>query len=120
MSVLSPILRLAQDNTLLFWCPGCNECHGVKVGDGPGPRWAWNTDPTKPTFTPSILVRSGHYMPDHKGECWCDYNKLYPEDLGGYKCSVCHSFIQEGSIIFLDDCTHTLRGQTVPLPEWTN
>jgi hypothetical protein len=59
-------------------------------------------------------------MPDHKGECWCDYNKLYPEDLGGYKCSVCHSFIQEGSIIFLDDCTHTLRGQTVPLPEWTN
>ena len=30
---------------------------------------------------------------------------------------VCHSFIRNGMIQFLDDCTHPLKGQTVELPE---
>ncbi len=29
----------------------------------------------------------------------------------------CHSFIEKGKIRFLPDCTHSLAGQTVDLPE---
>jgi hypothetical protein len=28
----------------------------------------------------------------------------------------CHSFVVDGQIQFLGDCTHKLAGQTVPLP----
>jgi hypothetical protein len=31
---------------------------------------------------------------------------------------VCHSFVSEGVIQFLDDCTHSLVGQSVELPPW--
>jgi hypothetical protein len=29
---------------------------------------------------------------------------------------ICHTFIKAGMIEFLGDCTHKLKGQTVPLP----
>jgi hypothetical protein len=31
---------------------------------------------------------------------------------------VCHSFVTDGKIQFLSDCTHALAGQTVALPDW--
>jgi hypothetical protein len=31
---------------------------------------------------------------------------------------ICHSFITDGRIQFLGDCTHRLAGQTVPIPDW--
>jgi len=31
--------------------------------------------------------------------------------------NICHSFIRDGKIQFLGDCTHALAGQTVDLPE---
>lgn len=33
------------------------------------------------------------------------------------KTHVCHSFIRDGRIEFLSDCTHALAGQTVDLPD---
>jgi hypothetical protein len=30
----------------------------------------------------------------------------------------CHSFVTDGRIQFLGDCTHHPVGQTVPLPPW--
>jgi hypothetical protein len=30
----------------------------------------------------------------------------------------CHSFVTDGKIQFLPDCYHSLKGQTVELPEW--
>ena len=32
--------------------------------------------------------------------------------------TVCHSFVTDGRIQFLGDCTHSLAGQTVDLPEF--
>lgn len=32
--------------------------------------------------------------------------------------SVCHYFLRNGQIQYLGDCTHAMRGQTVPLPAW--
>jgi len=77
-----------------FWCPGCDENHA------PTASWTFNGDYEKPTFSPSILVRA----PD-------------PDNPGKYV-RVCHSFVKDGQIQFLSDCTHKLAGQTVDLPEY--
>jgi hypothetical protein len=98
MSQLSPILRDTTDNGLMFWCPGCDMPHRIQHGSGQGPRWGWNGDANRPTFTPSVLLRW------HEGEARTP------------KC--CHSFVTDGQIRFLTDCTHALAGKTVPLPEW--
>ena len=92
----------------------------IQHGDGPGPRWGWNGDVKRPTFTPSVLVRSGHYVPGYKtgGDCWCAYYAEHPDEERDFECGVCHSFVIDGSIQFLGDCTHALAGQTVPLAEF--
>lgn len=99
------ILHKANDETVFFWCPGCDEAHQVIIA---GPKaWGFNNDYERPTFTPSYLT-------------WVDPNPnadpvKFPKYFNGFRC---HSFIEEGSIRFLSDCTHKLAGETVPLPEW--
>ena len=119
MSQLSPILRDSVDNGLTFWCPGCGESHCVRYGAGSGPRWTWNGDIHNPTFSPSILVRTGHYASHgDKSDCWCTYNAAHPEEAVDFECRICHSFVTDGRIQFLSDCSHALAGQTVDLPAW--
>ena len=104
MARLSAKLRsLAFDSNrertgIAFWCPGCGESHAVCTsGDhAKGPVWQWNGDIDAPTLSPSILVR--HRFRD-RGE-------------------ICHSFVRDGKIEFLDDSTHSMSGQAVPLPDW--
>jgi len=92
---VSAVLEKA-DSQLFFKCPGCDMLHGVNVErDGP-PRWGWNGSVDKPTFTPSVLVRYRWGPDQHQ--------------------VVCHSFVTDGRIQFLGDCTHALAGQTVDLP----
>lgn len=130
MSALSPILRSVEGGRVAFWCPGCNEAHQVTVVQvGPrgtervGPCWGYNGNPDAPTFTPSILVRAVRIDGgDAELERILDEYKL-PEDrermLADKRINtVCHSFVTEGQIQFLSDCTHALAGQTVPLPVW--
>ncbi|MCW2239237.1 DUF6527 family protein [Azospirillum canadense] len=97
MAELSKILRSVEGGGLMFWCPGCDGAHMVRVGDGPGPRWGYNGNPDAPTFTPSILVNAGRLNP---------------------MAHVCHSFVTDGRIQFLNDCTHHLAGQTAEIPAW--
>lgn len=73
--------------------------HTIQHGAGSGPRWGWNGDVDRPTFTPSILVR---YVTGAKA-----------------RHVTCHSFVTDGLIQFLGDCTHSLAGQTVELPPFT-
>lgn len=100
MGALSKILRYGQGNRLFFYCPGCKGAHMIQYGEGDGPRWTWNGDAEKPTFRASILVT-------YEGE---DDGKPVKE--------VCHSFVTDGQIQFLSDCTHALAGQTVPIPDF--
>ena len=120
MSQLSPILRDTADNGLMFWCPGCQMSHRIQHGAGAGPRWGWNGDVNKPTFTPSILV-TGHGFTG-KGEAdfdaWHDAGCPRPAPKFESAPSVCHSFVTDGRIQFLGDCTHAMAGQTVYLPLW--
>jgi len=113
MSQLSKVLRDTENNGLSFMCPACKVPHGIKYGEG---GWSWNGDIDKPTFSPSVLVRNGHYLHPDKKDCWCTYNIDHPENK--FKCIICHSFVTNGMIQFLDDCSHELAGQTVPLMEW--
>jgi hypothetical protein len=76
---------------LIFWCPGCDEPHAPTI-EGNAP-WTWNGDRERPTLSPSLKVSY------HDGR-------------------LCHSYVRDGQIQFLDDCTHALKGQTVPIPEW--
>lgn len=98
MAAVSNILRETSDNGLIFHCPGCNTRHIVHHGEGKEPRWVWNGDVDKPTFSPSVLVRSGN----EKGT------------------TICHSFVTDGMIKFLDDSNAPLsrtRGTATPL-DW--
>jgi hypothetical protein len=118
-------LRSVESGGLMFLCPGCGESHLVYVGAGYGPRWGYNGNPERPTFTPSIRIRgikspSGDEMtPEEEAE----YDAIY--ECGGREAvlssrfgTCCHSFVTSGRIQFLADCTHALAGQTVDLPEW--
>jgi len=104
---------------LCFWCPGCSEAHRVTV-TGSSSRWGWNQSLDRPTLNPSIKVTSGHYAPEWKQGrgCWCIYNREHPDDPSGFECGCCHSFVKDGRIQFLPDCTHALAGKTVDLPDW--
>jgi len=97
-------------------CPGCKQYHSLNVDPAQkGPCWGFNGDLDKPTFTPSLLVHSGHFVKGYETkECWCSYKERFGEDPP-FACGVCHSFIRDGMIEFLNDSTHALAGQTVPL-----
>jgi hypothetical protein len=121
MGQLSRKLRDTVDNGLMFWCPGCKGPHRIQHGAGSGPRWGWNGSADRPTFTPSVLVRTGHYADGcDPAACFiCKERRENPdEDHGSWLCGVCHSFVTDGRIQFLGDCTHALAGQTVDLPDW--
>jgi hypothetical protein len=103
------------NTTLTFQCPGCGYAHSVDL-----PRWTFNGDLAMPTLSPSLLIKSGHYASHFNAEedtCWCKYNEEHPDKKAPFACGICHSFVNEGRIQFLNDCTHSLAGQTVDLPE---
>jgi len=109
---------LGQVCGLAFDCPGCGTRHAVNTV---GPQaWSFNGDFERPTLSPSVLVRRGHYAnPDGQpGNCACDFQQRFPNEAPWpWPCTRCHSFVREGRIQFLEDCTHALKGQTVDLPD---
>lgn len=116
MMQISRYLRKAEGQRLTFWCPGCQETHMISYGpDG----WTWNHNADKPTFTPSILV-TGSKLTELGEKQWRDYCE-HKTPIPNGKCDSapmrCHSYVTDGHIQFLADCTHHLAGQTVPLPE---
>lgn len=86
--------------SLVFWCPGCELMQGGGSGlhllpVTPGSdraTWTFDGNLDAPTLNPSILT---HGANDGR----------------------CHSYLRGGVLEFLDDCTHELAGQKVPLPE---
>lgn len=92
-----PKVRDTGDRAV-FWCPGCDRAHVIRY-QGVGTVWHWNGSRDKPTISPSILS-----------------NAPGPHHYAG--APICHSFVKDGQIQFLDDSTHDLHGQTVDLPEW--
>lgn len=92
-----------------FFCPGCGFAHWFKT-DGGG--WTWNGDRERPTISPSILATGKRNITDEEAAAIM-IGRLV--DVPTFRC---HSFVTDGRIRFLDDCTHNMRGQTVELPEF--
>ena len=80
----------------VFHCPGCRYDHPFHTGGitANHPQWQWNGDLERPTFTPSLVV--------------------FKDDPARR----CHSFVTNGSIQFLSDSHHDLKGMTVEIPEY--
>jgi hypothetical protein len=123
MGLVSDKLRnwkSAERSGYSFLCPRCGGVHAIHTSpDG----WTFNGDVHRPTFSPSVLVRIGHHAPHFKegDNCWCSYNaeqEAKGEAPAPFRCGICHSYVTEGRIQFLGDCTHALAGQTVELPDF--
>lgn len=83
-----------------FFCPGCKCAHAFNT------KWQFNGDMEKPTITPSILVTwPANPKAEERFKEWRTERK-------------CHSYVTDGRIQFLSDCTHDLKGQTVDLPDF--
>lgn len=97
------VLRKREHEILVtFQCPGCKSGHTFRVDADDqfkGPVWAWNNNLDRGTFSPSLLYR------------WDGLEN------GVEVKKVCHSFVTDGKIRFLSDCTHDLKDQTVDIPE---
>lgn len=99
MAKLTPVETNEQITGYYFDCPGCQSGHHVAVKPhkaANGASWDFNGNLDSPTFQPSILAT------------WDRTNK---------SSIVCHSFVVDGKIRFLSDCTHSLAGQIADLPE---
>jgi len=99
-------IRTLSNGGQVFFCPGCESTHAVNFHPN-GPKWTYNGNAEKPTFNPSILVRLEWSKNMDPGD--------NPDE---YRDEVCHSFVRDGMIQFLGDCTHALAGKTVEIPEW--
>jgi hypothetical protein len=102
VSIIEAKIRKLDSGHIAFSCPGCDTLHVIRTqdADGPGPRWQWNKSCSKPTLQPSVLVNGNREKHLH--------DPCIP---------TCHSFVKEGNIQYLNDCTHALVGQTVELPD---
>lgn len=103
-------VEVDEQGNVYFDCPGCGLGHSLPTGPGPGARWGFNGSEERPTLTPSILARGVDRLTDAEVAIIERGGKVEPRPL------VCHSFVTEGRIEFLGDCTHALKGQTVDLP----
>lgn len=71
-----------------FYCPACKRMHYYAVGgSGSGPKWTFNGDAEKPTFTPSLKYTDGS----------------------------CHLFVTDGYIEYCSDCPHEYAGKKIPM-----
>lgn len=75
-----------------------------------GARWGFNGNVNSPSFTPSVNVSA---TDEDTGEVVhrCHYFIKLGADCGS------QYLADKPYIQFLGDCTHSLKGQTVPLPE---
>lgn len=78
---------------------------GRREGTG---NWTWNGDTEKPTLRPSVLTQGHNFL---GGDA---------TDKANWPAYRCHTWINEGHAQFLDDCDHSLRGQTVALLDVEN
>lgn len=75
-----------------YFCMGCGYTHCFELKSAGG-HHDFNMDLDNPTVSPSLLQNFG----------------------GGSK--LCHSFIRNGKIQYLNDCQHSYAGYAIELPE---
>jgi hypothetical protein len=102
MARIKHLKSVREDGTpnedAVFMCPACDDTHVLRIIGKPFV-WEFNGDDELPTFSPSVLVtHAGGYGEQRLKTC-------------------CHSYVRNGRIEYLGDCTHKFAGQTIDLPE---
>ena len=98
-------------------CPACGNGHLFNTTPGPNgaggskPCWTFNGNLDRPTFSPSMLVGGVRDITDD------EIARIQAGEHVEPTPRVCHSFVRDGRIEFLSDCTHELAGQSVELEE---
>lgn len=100
-----PRVLIADDNTIGITCLACGEGHALTG-------WQFNGDRDRPTFSPSLLVTGKRPITDDEANRIMAGESLIIPDR------ICHSFIVDGNIQYLRDCTHEFAGRTIQLPEF--
>jgi hypothetical protein len=112
------VLRTLEGGKVAFWCPGCKALHAIGVTTGTYD-WHFNNNYDAPTFEPSILVTGRDFTDAGWAayRAWCDGGYQGEPPRFEARDTRCHSFVRNGAIQFLPDCTHALAGKTVRLEE---
>jgi hypothetical protein len=90
-NVIYPITN--SPGEYVFYCPGCESNHLINISPNRASFHKLTGTSEKPTIRASVLSRG-------------DVKSGKPR---------CHSFVTDGKIKFLEDCTHNLAGKTVTL-----
>lgn len=98
-----------DSSNVSFYCYGCKYRHFIPINSKSfGPTWLWNESLESPTLSPSINVVIDRWEPPATPE----NPNPGVQHLVKY---VCHSFVTDGKIKYLDDSTHEFAGQTLDL-----
>jgi hypothetical protein len=120
-----PYEENGQVTGYMIFCPACkcghlfNTVAGSNGVGGQKPVWTFNGNQEKPTFRASMLVMTGHFCAGQPQppDCWL-CKRVANKERDFSPCCRCHSYVTDGRIEFLGDCSHELRGQTVDLPDF--
>lgn len=112
MSKFHVNINTEADLTYVFVCPACGNCHRIRAR-GSNPIWAiTGVAENMPTASPSLMVRGTMPITDaEQAKIMCGE----PFEPVPYRC---HSYIKDGKIQYLGDCTHKFAGQTVDIPDF--
>ena len=81
----------------------------LRVGGSLHPRWEWNKDCVRVTLTPSILTTGVRPLTTEEAERVLRGENVDVEEIR------CHSFVTDGHVRFLPDCSHSLAGMEMDL-----
>ena len=79
-------------------CPACGVSHAIRTAcqDEGAQVWEFNGDLERPTFYPAVLA---------------------PHQSDAGDVTICHFYVEAGRIRYLPDCSHTMAGKQVELPD---
>lgn len=90
--------KLRRGTAEYFWfCPACDELHPLPDG------WKFDGNRDKPTFSPSFK------------HDWNWGPLAEPPKRPGH--NVCHYIVTAGRVAYCGDCTHSMAGQTIDMPD---
>lgn len=99
MSKELPVYVIERDT---YWEINCAACrwHSIPKKGKSGANWTFNGNVHCPTFTPSVNELLNGPGPEHRE---------------GIPSRRCHYIVAAGKIKYCGDCTHALKGQTLPM-----
>jgi hypothetical protein len=99
-------LRRVEGAGYSFHCPGCGQ-HHVFYTEGDGPKWSFNGDTDRPTFSPSLKN-------SHPGQPAVEDPEKPEEAIPAF---CCHLHVENGVLKYCPDCTHAFAGLNVPMED---